>query len=98
MLLESSFVSAASDGIVRDNTRDNKSRPLGSAVSAEGIGHTYKRSDGSVLEDVALDIEAASVVALLGRSGCGKSTLLHILSGYVLKHIQKLWIKIKKLF
>ena len=81
MLLESSFVSAASDGIVRDNTRDNKSRPLGSAVSAEGIGHTYKRSDGSVLEDVALDIEAASVVALLGRSGCGKSTLLHILSG-----------------
>lgn len=57
------------------------SRPLGSAVSLCGVGHSYRRGDGTVLDDINVEIEPGSVMALLGRSGCGKSTLLHILAG-----------------
>ena len=44
-------------------------------------GLTYAFGEHRVLNQIDLDIEAGSVVALLGPSGCGKSTLLKILAG-----------------
>jgi ABC-type lipoprotein export system ATPase subunit len=52
-------------------------------VAAEGLVKTYGegRAARRVLDGAALHVEAAEVVAVLGRSGSGKSTLLHLLGG-----------------
>ena len=50
-----------------------------SIVSVEDIHKRF--GDNDVLRGVSLDVEAGSVVALLGRSGSGKSTLLRCLNG-----------------
>ncbi|TCP39998.1 ABC transporter ATP-binding protein [Rhodovulum marinum] len=55
--------------------------PAGAHVAVRGLGHSYRRADGPVLEAMDFEIQPGEVVALLGRSGCGKSTLLHMLSG-----------------
>ena len=49
-------------------------------LSVERVTKDYQTDGESVraLNDVTLQIEQASFVALVGRSGCGKSTLLHL--------------------
>ncbi|MGD9738136.1 MAG: MacB family efflux pump subunit [Bauldia sp.] len=51
------------------------------AVSLRGIGKTYVNGDlaTEVLRDVALDIGAGEMVAIIGQSGSGKSTLMNII-------------------
>ena len=53
------------------------------AIAVRGLGHTYRRVDGPVLEGIDFDIAPGSIVALIGRSGSGKSTLLHNLAGLI---------------
>lgn len=50
------------------------------AVSVDGVSVSYDGINRAV-NDVSLDIEAGSIVALLGPSGCGKTSLLRAIAG-----------------
>ncbi len=52
-------------------------------VRIEELSKSYREGQvlHTVLDQLDLDIEAGSIVAILGRSGSGKSTLLNLVSG-----------------
>lgn len=52
-------------------------------VRVAGLNKSYIVGNQTlhVLRDVALDVEAGEMVAIMGPSGVGKSTLLHVLGG-----------------
>ena len=49
------------------------------AISVAGLSRRYR--DNLALDQVDLEVEAGSIVGLLGRNGAGKTTLLRILAG-----------------
>jgi ATP-binding cassette subfamily B protein len=53
---------------------------LKSGIRLEDVSFMYPGSDQLVLSDVALDLPAGSVVALVGENGAGKTTLVKLLS------------------
>ncbi len=54
-------------------------RPLAGAFSLRNVSFAY-RDDQPVLQQVELEIEAGSVIAVVGPSGSGKTTLLRLFS------------------
>ncbi|WP_062207185.1 ABC transporter ATP-binding protein [Aureimonas sp. AU12] len=50
-------------------------------LSVQGLSHSY--GGQNAVTDVAFDIEAGEIVALLGPSGCGKSTVLRAVAGLI---------------
>lgn len=50
------------------------------AVRLDGIRKAY--ADVLALQDISLELETGSMLALLGPSGCGKTTCLRLISGF----------------
>jgi ATP-binding cassette subfamily B protein/subfamily B ATP-binding cassette protein MsbA len=46
------------------------------------MGFTYPTGDSAVLQDINLEVEPGSVVALVGRSGAGKTTLCNLIARF----------------
>lgn len=52
-------------------------------IECRNVGKTYKKGSGTIrpLDELDLDIEAGSFLALMGPSGSGKTTLLNLIAG-----------------
>jgi len=67
------------------------------AVIAEKLTYTYPSTEENTLslpvfEDLTLQIEQGSFVAVLGRNGCGKSTLAKHMNAVLLPSGGKIWV------
>ncbi|MCM2477347.1 ABC transporter ATP-binding protein [Rhizobium sp. CG5] len=53
----------------------------GKQLSVRGLTHSY--GGQNAIKDIAFEVEAGEIVALLGPSGCGKSTVLRAIAGLI---------------
>jgi ATP-binding cassette, subfamily B, bacterial len=54
---------------------------LKDGIRVDHVSFAYPGTDRRVLDDVTLDLQAGSVVAIVGENGAGKSTLVKLLCG-----------------
>ena len=47
----------------------------------ENVSYTYKKGNGTVLNNVNIEFEASTIYGIVGKSGSGKSTLLSLMAG-----------------
>ena len=53
------------------------------ALKADGLWKLYESGESVIkaVENVSLEVDKGTMVAIMGPSGCGKTTLLNVLSG-----------------
>lgn len=54
----------------------------GLRLTIEGVTKRYPGAKSPAVDDVTLDVEPGSILALLGPSGAGKTTLLRLIAGF----------------
>jgi len=65
-------------------TPERSAAAAATAITVAGVSKWFDTADGQrlqALQDIALEVPAQTILAILGASGCGKSTLLNIISG-----------------
>ena len=64
------------------------------AIRLSGISKSYGGGESGLLalQDINLDIDAGSFVAVVGPSGCGKSTLMRVVAGLIPASSGGIWI------
>ena len=68
-----------SDQVVRDSPRAGKLQKFSKSIVFDHISFRYPNApEGFLLEDIALEVKAGEVVALVGPSGAGKTTLANL--------------------
>jgi ATP-binding cassette subfamily B protein len=55
---------------------------LNEGIRLQGLSFRYPGTERLVLDDVALDLPAGKVIAVVGENGAGKSTLVKLLCGF----------------
>ncbi|MGH6911716.1 MAG: ABC transporter ATP-binding protein [Phenylobacterium sp.] len=63
---------------------DSQTPDPAASISVHRVSKTFHTADGTdvrALENISLNVPAASLISLVGPSGCGKSTLLRLIAG-----------------
>lgn len=55
-------------------------QPPAAAIRLRDVTKLFEGSSGAAVDDLSLDIERGTIVALLGPSGCGKTTTLRMIN------------------
>ena len=89
------FAKATGKSAPKDAVRNpiRKSEMINTFIAAENVSKRVEVATGelTILEDLNLDIDKGSSVAIVGQSGSGKTTLLSILAGLDVATSGKVW-------
>lgn len=58
----------------------DSTRPPDVAIRLTGVTKEFDGASGAAVDDLSLDIESGTIMALLGPSGCGKTTTLRMIN------------------
>ena len=62
-------------------SENNSVKTLNGYVELNQVSFGYKKNSPAIVENISINIECGSSVAIVGKSGCGKSTILKLISG-----------------
>ena len=62
-------------------------------LTLEHVGFAYHQAEGETpaLSDISFTLEAGHFLAIVGPSGCGKSTLIKVISGFINRTEERLF-------